>query len=272
MSGWAPSSLRQRRGVRPAAGIARALLALGFALAVRLPAQAGELGVFFVTAPASAFARGPRQGSQIALRQDSAYAVIGLAWDRDERLWLRLNVPERTHIAQGEGWTPLTAQELAARNSGPIEVYASPIESGRPAAAATLVPASDVKLLPRPSRSDSATGPGLPELQWHPLRYATRRPLLAWVAAAQGTYRPGRSPAFLSSVYRDMSDRKVPAATLQRLLAGIVRPGDTAQAVRWAWGEPLRTAAEGPEGQRIAVWEYAEGLLRFEGATVKEVR
>jgi hypothetical protein len=87
-----------------------------------------------------------------------------------------------------------------------------------------------------------------------------------------GIYRPARSPAFLMGVYQELQQRKVAPEGQRRLLAGVVRPGDSAQEVRWAWGDPLRTWQEGQEGKRRTVWGYAEGQLRFDGDTVKDVR
>ncbi len=281
------------------------ILALGLLLPAAF-AAAGELGAFFVPGPLAAFEQGPRQGSRLALRPRTAYAVIGLAWEGGERLWLKLNMPEHQVAVRGEGWTPLTAEELAARGAGLVEVYSHPVGRGQ-VPVRMQVPAAEVHLQPhgRGPETQAAGPPGAPggagisggapggagisggapggamgnetkqayaQIVWRPVRYALRRAAQPWVAAAQGVYRPGRSPAFLTAAYLEMTTKRIPAESLGRLLAGVVHPGDSAQEVRWAWGEPLRTWSEGTEGQRTAVWEYAEGQLRFEGATVREVR
>ena len=250
-------------------------------------ALAGELGAFFAPGPLAAYEQGPRQGGRLALRPRTAYAVIGLAWEEGgDRLWLKLSVPEQQRTLRSEGWTPLTAEELAARGTAPIEVYKRPAEAGG-AAESVQVPGADVQLLP-PAGAAGPSGPAagsaagspagntasqaFPPLVWRPVRYTLRRAAQPWVAEAQGIYRPGRSPAFLMAAYLDMTGMRIPAENLRRLLTGVVRPGDSAQDVRWAWGEPLRTWSEGAEGRRTAVWEFVEGQLRFEGATVREVR
>lgn len=241
-------------------------LAIG-ALAAPL-ARAGELGAFLVTGPLSAYERGPRQGPRLPLAPHTAYAVVGLAWDGAERLWLKLSAPERLQLVRGEGWTPLTTQELAARSMGLVEVYDSPVEPGETPATALQIPGSEVQMLGTTQVPSKAFAP----VMWRRVRFATRRPAQVWVLATQGVYRPGRSPAFLAGVYEEMTARHVPAESLARLLAGIVRAGDSAQDVRWAWGEPQRTRNEGAEGHRATVWEYPEGQIRFNGAGVREVQ
>jgi hypothetical protein len=247
------------------AGFALAVIALAAPAGI---AVAGELGAFFTPGAQSAYERGPRQGGRLALAAHTAYAVVGLAWEGGDRLWLRLSVPERVQLLRGEGWTPLTAQELAARSMGLVEVYSHPLEPGAVPATALQMAGSEVQVLGGARASSRPLAP----LVWRRVRYATRRPAQVWVPAAQGIYRPGRSPAFLAGAYQEMSARQVPAESLARLLAGIVRKGDSAQDVRWAWGEPQRTRSEGEEGHRVAVWEYAEGQIRFDGAGVREVK
>ncbi len=258
---------RARRARRVALGIA-CVLALGAWLAPAREAGAGELGAFFVARPLAAYDRGPRQGGHLALAPHKAYTVVGLAWEGGERLWLRLSVPERPRLVRGEGWTPLTAQELAARSMGLVEVYSRPVEPGEAPATAVQMAGSEVQVQEGASEPSRAFAP----VVWRRVRYATHRPALVWVPAAQGIYRPGRSPVFLAEAYREMTARNVPPESLVRLLAGIVRQGDSVQDARWAWGEPQRTWNEDADGHRVAVWEYAEGQIRFEGASVREVR
>jgi len=93
-----------------------------------------------------------------------------------------------------------------------------------------------------------------------------------WVTVTRGVYRAGRSPAFVMGVYQDLQQHRVPPEEQKRLMAGIVRIGDTAQEARWAWGDPLRTWQEGADAKKVTVWSYLEGQLRFDGDTVKDVR
>ncbi len=262
----------------------RVLLLVGFAalLANRLAtfAQAGELGAFFVPATVSAFEQGPRQGARIPLKPGTAYAVIGLGWEGGERLWLRLNVPERQQAVRGEGWTPLTAEELTARGTGLVEVYTRPVEPGQAPTSGPVsvqVPANQVQSRGEGDARKAVKSTAMPQLTWQPVRYSAQRSAQPWIAASQGVYRPARTPVFLMSAFQDMAEKKIPGESVRRLLAGVVRVGDSAQEARWAWGEPLRTwnegaDAKGADGQKRTVWEYAEGQLRFAGAAVAEVR
>jgi hypothetical protein len=261
----APSSpIRRTRRWRLPLGIGCAL-AVWAALAPL--AAAGELGAFFALAPLSAYERGPRQGGRLPLAPHVAYAVVGLGWEGGERLWLKLRVPDRLQLVRGEGWTPLTAQELAARSMGQVEVYSRPVAPGEAPAVAVKMAGSEVQVSVGAREPGRAAG----SLAWQRVRYATRRPAQVWVPASLGVYRPGRSPAFVAGAYQEMGARHVPAESLARLLAGIVRTGDSAQNVRWAWGEPQRTRNEGAEGRRVSVWEYAEGQIRFDGDAVLSV-
>lgn len=230
-------------------------------------AQGGELGAFFALSAIPVYEQGPGQGAKWNLRPRTAYAVVGLAWDKSERLWLRVRVSEAQRTVRGEGWTVLTAQELSARSGGSVDVYVRPVEPGQAAGAVIQVPAADVQ-----AYGESQPSKAFPHVAWRAVRYTTRRAAEPWVAATRGIYRPGRSPAFLAGVAEEMRQHNVPEEGRRRLLEGIVRVGDSAQEVRWAWGDPLRTWQEGPEDKRVAVWGHAEGQLRFDGDTVKDVR
>jgi hypothetical protein len=228
-------------------------------------APAGELGAFFAPGAVPVYEQGPGRGATLTLRPRTAYAVVGLAWDSSGRIWLRVRVPEVHRSVQGEGWTPLTAQEAGVR--GVVEVYTRPVEPGQPSGGVTPVPAADLQ-----AHGESQPSKAFPQVAWRAVRYTTRGVAQPWVPAARGIYRPGRSPAFLMGVYEELRQRNVPAEAQRRLLAGIVRAGDSAQEARWAWGEPLRTWPEGSAGKRLLVWSFAEGQLRFDGDTVKDVR
>lgn len=245
-----------------AMAVAAAALLLGAGLA-----RAGELGAFFAPGAVIDYESGPGRGAKGALRPRTAYAVVGVAWDGSERLWLRVRVPEAQRTVRGEGWTALTAQELSARKGGTVTVHVRPVEPGQPSAGFVRVPAADVQV-----SGESQPSKGFAQVAWRPVRYTSRQAAEAWVPAARGIYRPGRSPAFLTGVAEELRQHNVPAEEQRRLLAGIVRAGDAAQEARWAWGEPLRTWQEGTAGKRIVVWSHAEGQLRFDGDTVKDVR
>jgi hypothetical protein len=245
-----------------AGGVAVAALLLGAGLA-----RAGELGAFFAPGAVADYELGPGRGTKGTLRPRTAYAVVGVAWDGSERLWLKVRVPEAQRTVRGAGWTALTAQELGARKGDTLKVHLRPVEPGQPPAGFVRIPAADVQV-----SGESQPSRAYPQVAWRPVRYASRLAAEAWVPAARGIYRPGRSPAFLTGVAEELRQHNVPAEEQRRLLAGIVRAGDSAQQARWAWGEPLRTWQEGTAGKRVVVWSHAEGQLRFDGDTVKDVR
>jgi hypothetical protein len=270
---FSSSSRLSRRAVRPSFG-RMAAFAMGWGAAVILmffstPGQgyAGELGAFFAPTAVAAYETGPRQGPKIVLRPHVAYVVVGLAWDTSERLWLQLRDPESLRIVRGEGWTPLNSQELNGRSTMPVAIYAQPMEPGQALPKRVFVPAADVQ-----ASGEGEPGKAFPYVRWRHARYSARRAMEPWVTATQGVYRAGRSPAFVMGVYQDLQQHRVPLEGQKRLMAGIVRVGDTAQEARWAWGDPLRTWQEGADAKKVTVWSYLEGQLRFDGDTVKDVR
>jgi hypothetical protein len=248
-----------------------AIAALVMASVAGTRAVAAELGAFFVTSAVSAYEQGPHQGAKVSLRPHIAYAVVGVAWDASDRLWLRLRAPELPRMLRGEGWTPLSAAELSARGSGLVDVYSKPVEPGQ-TATVTPIPAADIQPGGLQAGAAAEASKAFPQITWRPVHYSARRPAQPWVATTQGTYRPGRSPAFVMGVYQELQQNRVAPEQQARLLAGIVRPGDSTQSARWAWGDPQRTWQEGPQAQRSVVWGYPEGQLRFEGDTVKDIR
>lgn len=222
------------------------------------------MGAFITLVNTYAYPKGPRKGERILIRSRVAMPVLNQAFDDGDRLWYEVLLADRAERQEGTGWTPLTAQELLARGTETVPVYSRPLDANLRPFQAVAVPANDLELAHEIQRSAD-----FPQVEWQKVRYATRLPLTAWVRAGTGIYRVGRTPAFLTQSYAEMATRQVPKETLTRLLAGVVRPGDGTQEVRWALGDPLRTAEEGPD--KRAVWEYVEARIHFEHAVVKQV-
>lgn len=222
------------------------------------------MGAFITLVNTYAYPKGPRKGERILIRSRVAMPVLNQVFDEGDRLWYEVLLADRAERQEGTGWTPLTAQELLARGTEAVPVYSRPLDANLRPFQAVAVPANDLELAHETLRSAD-----FPQVTWQKVRYATRLPVTAWVRAGTGIYRVGRTPAFLTQSYAEMATRQVPKETLTRLLAGVVRPGDGVQEVRWALGDPLRTTEEGPE--KRVVWEYVEAKIHFEHAVVKHV-
>jgi hypothetical protein len=229
-----------------------------------LPARGGEMGAFVTLVNTYAYPKGPRTGERVLIRSRVAMPVLNQMLDEGERLWYEVLLADRAERQKGTGWTPLTAQELLARGAEAVLVYSRPLDANLRPFQTLAVPANDLELVQETRRSAD-----FPQVEWQKVRYASRLPLTAWLRASTGIYRVGRTPAFLTQSYAEMATRQVPKQTLMRLLAGVVRPGDSVQEVRWALGDPPRSTEEGP-GKRT-VWEYPEAKIHFEHAVVKQV-
>ncbi|HEX7926560.1 MAG TPA: hypothetical protein VF678_03150 [bacterium] len=247
-----------------AVSVASALL-LASLTAVPATAGAGEMGAFITLVNTYAYPKGPRKGDRILIRSRIAGPVVNQAFDDGDLLWYEVLMADRTDRIDGIGWTPLTAQELLGRGSEGIPVYSRPLDANFRSFQTVVVPANDVDLAHETQRSED-----FPQVEWQKVRYSSRLPQTVWVRASAGIYRVGRSQAFLTQSYAEMATRSVQKETASRLLSGIVKPGDSAQEVRWALGDPLKTGDE-TTGNKQTVWEYTEAKIRFENAVVKSV-
>ncbi|HUJ76464.1 MAG TPA: hypothetical protein VL359_16500 [bacterium] len=234
------------------------------------PAQAGELGAFFALSNTYAFAAAPGQGQRLLIRSRLAYPVVDERFDDRDRLWYQLQLVDRKMRREGSGWIALNPDELASHSGDAVQVFAQPVEPARRGFGVLLVPARDIQLL-----QESQDSASLPRITWHKVRFVTMVPAEPWLRASTGIYRPGKSTAFLSQSFADLVTHGVAKEDMNRLLAGVVRVGDSTQQVRWALGEPLRTWEETQgqaKGAKDTVWEYPEAQISFENATVKQVR
>ena len=249
------------------ARIARNLMAgLVLASAWVLPAAAQDTSAFFTLVNTYAYANGPREGERTLVRARQTLTVTGFLTDGDGVLWYRAVDPERTEKLKGTGWVALDPHEISQRGSQHLLVFPEILRSVKDGQAALDIPASDVTLA-----NASQPSQAFPEITWQKVTYETNVPAALYVRASTGIYRPFRSDKFLSDAHAEMVTQGLDNDRLRRLLGGVVRPGDSAQDVRWALGESIQQEESVAEGLKIQVWHYPGIQVRFENGVVKKI-
>ena len=228
--------------------------------------QAEEIGAFFTKINTYVFTKSPAKGKRFLIRPRQAFTVVNLTTDGQDRLWLQIVYPGRTAKVKGTGWTPLAPHELLDAGNKPVEVFSDVFEGNGAPPESVEVPASDVELLnvTQPSKKFS-------QVTWQKVKYETAKPLRPWIRGAAGIFRPGRSSEFLSRVYVEMVSRNLPKGKLDRLLAGVVRVGDTSWDVERALGKPLRIQGNSTAVTGRATWEYSSLVVHFTNQVVDRI-
>lgn len=229
--------------------------------------SAGELGAFIALVNTSGYADGPRRGTRVPVKSRVAVPVVNQSFDEGDKLWYQVLLTDRTELAQGQGWTPLTPEELRALGAEPTLIFDQPLGAAERTPPVLRVRAGDVRVLP-----EAEPGESQPRITWRRVRYATRLAPKAWVRAGTGIYRAGKADTFLTQSYADMVTHAVPKDTLIRLLSGVVRVGDRPEEVRWALGAPRATREETADAATFAVWEYPELTVRFQDDALKSIQ
>jgi hypothetical protein len=249
------------------ARIARDIVAgLVLASAWIVPAAAQDTSAFFTLVNTYAYANAPRDGERTLVRARQTLTVTGFVTDGDGVLWYRAIDPERTTRVKGTGWVALDPHEISQRGGQHVLVFPQFLESANDDKVALEIPASDLTLA-NVSQPSSA----FPEIAWQKVTYETNVPAPLYIRASTGIYRPFRSDRFLSDVHAEMVTQGLDNDRLRRLLAGVVRPGDPAQDVRWALGDPIQQEDSTAEGLKIQIWHYPGIQVRFENGVVKKI-
>jgi hypothetical protein len=244
------------------------IIALGSLLLLVLAAsvQGEEIGAFFTKVNVYAYPDGPEQGRRVLVRPRRAFVVVDLKSDAQERVWLQIIYPGREQKLKGEGWTPLAPHELLSAGNRPVEIFADIVEGDDARVRTSVVPAAHLELL-------NVTQPSsrFPQLTWQKVRYETQTPLRPWLRAATGVFRPGKSSEFLSRIYVEMVSRNLPKEKLNRLLAGVIRVGDSPWEVERALGKPLRVHEDMTAKAKRTTWEYASLVVQFKNEVVEQI-
>jgi len=229
-------------------------------------APAQDSSAFFTLVNTYAYANGPREGERTLIRARQTLAITGVVSDGDGVIWYRAIDPERTTRIKGTGWVALDPHELSQLGSRRLLVFPEIVQSIQDDKVALEMPASDVTLanVAQPSQVFS-------EIAWQKVNYETSIPGTLYVRGSTGIYRPFRSDKFLSDAHAEMVTQGVDNDRLRRLLAGVVRPGDSSQDVRWALGEPVQREESTAEGLKIQVWHYPGIQVRLENGLVKKI-
>jgi hypothetical protein len=249
------------------ARIAHSLTAgLVLAWAWVIPAAAQDTSAFFSLVNTYAYASGPRQGERALVRARQTLTVTGFVTDGDGVLWYRAVDPEHSEKLKGSGWVVLDPHELSQKGGQRVLVFPDILRAVSDDKAALEIPASDITLanVSQPSQA-------FPEVMWQKVTYETNVPTSLYVRAATGIYRPFRSDKFLSDAHAEMVTQGLDNDRLRRLLAGVVRPGDSTQDVRWALGDSIQQEESTAEGLKIQVWHYPGIQVRFENGVVKKI-
>lgn len=232
-------------------------------------AQSGDpagIGAYFSTVNLYIYPDGPEEGRRTLVRPNNAFNVVDFTTDSEDRLWYRIIYPQGSETVEGEGWTVAEPHELISGRGASVQVFTRiPGQANGPFETYNL-PAIGLELLQETRPSER-----FPEVTWQKVRYSMERPLRAWAAAAAGIYRPGRRAGFMRASHQAMTEHEVPEEKRMRLLAGVVRIGDTPLEVEWSLGQPLRTQEEVIEETRRTTWHYAEMRIQFENAVVKQI-
>lgn len=243
----------------------RVVLAIALLFAP-LSAQAGEIGAFFTQVNAYVYSAGPREGKRFLVRPRQAFSVLNVRRDAEDKLWLYIVYPKRSQKLSGTGWTPLTPGELLSWGEKQVDIFAGTPGGESIAPVLARVPAKDVKLL-----NETKPSTRFPQVDWQKVRYATKIPLRAWVQGAAGIFRPGKSSEFLGRVYVEMVSRSLKKEKLERLLAGVVRVGDSPWDVERALGAPLRVQKDQASNGSKVTWQYPALSVRFENDVVNQI-
>jgi hypothetical protein len=192
--------------------------------------------------------------------------VLNVSTDGEDKLWLYIVYPKRSQKLSGTGWTPLTPGELVSSGERQVDIFAETPGGKSIAPVVARVPARDVKLL-----NETKISTRFPQVSWQKVSYASKIPLRAWVQGAAGIFRPGKSSVFLRKTYVEMVSRNLKKKKLERLLAGVVRVGDSPWDVERALGAPLRMQKDQASGGRKVTWQYPALSVRFENDVVNQI-
>lgn len=246
---------------------ARAWLMLGFALLLGgAPVWADEIGAFFTRVNTYIYADAPEQGKRYLIRRRQGYTVTDVTTDGQDRIWLQVIYEKATRTFSGEGWTPLAPHDLIGRGPEMVEVYSTILENPNLPIESIAVPSADLKLLNVTQQSRR-----FPQITWQKVSYTTKKSLRAWARAGAGIYRPGKSEGFITRAYADMVSRALNKEKMDRLLAGVVRVGDTTLEVSWALGKPLRVVEEDIADAKRTIWHYPTVVVQFENQVVGQI-
>lgn len=228
--------------------------------------QAQAIGTFFTQVNAYTYTSGPKEGKRILAKPRQAFSVLNLTTDAEDQLWLYIVHPKRTEKLAGTGWTPLTPSELLNAGGKPVDIFAKASEDGGVADIIARVRPADVKLL-----NVTITSKRFPRVVWQKVRYATNRPLRAWVNAVAGIFRLGKSSEFVNRTYVEMVSRNLKKDKLERLLSGVIRVGDSQWDVERALGKPLRVQKDQASDESKVTWQFPALTVQFENDVVNQI-